>query len=216
MNAPHRLLSAWLSLLLLSTAHADPAWLAPSELQGGAVGYGHSPAFDPPEIFNLGVETKEGIPFETQPKPLPDWFVRLEYATPSKNTLSEIISGDISFLSNNESYCLTLGRYIKRDLWGLPLDVSVNGSVCFHPSNSQQDDIFQYLFWFQFHWTEFPWNDHLRTKVALGQGVSYMEHITYSETVRRDMRRSLHFLNYLELSVSLNLAIHHSSDLAGV
>lgn len=200
-------------LSLASFATAPPSWLGPDDLQSGSL----DPEFlaaqreitlDPallapsPQPFILGIETLDFAPSPAEP----NWILRIERAVASTNSMGEIASGDINLIDGNESYCLTLGRYLVRDFRGHPLDISLNGSFCFHPGNLHQDNIYQYILWLNFQWTEFPWSDHLRTKIGLGEGLSYVSDIPYSETLKRGGDDSIRLLNYLEFSLSFNMA----------
>ena len=157
------------------------------------------------ERWKLGLGAPEGELID-HVDDLPTWFLRVEYAWATDGSIGDLVSGDINILGNNGAYCLTGGRYVLRNLFNCPLDLSLNATVCYHPANSNQDDIYQFIAWFQLHWTYFPWNDHLRTRFSVGEGLSYVTDIPYAESVRRDFNPSENLLNYLDFSLSFNLA----------
>lgn len=74
-------------------------------------------------------------------------------------------------------------------------------------------------------WLEFPWNDSVRTSIAVGEGVSYASSVPTIETERSPDRTSK-FLNYLLLELELAppeqsrwsfvTRIHHRSGVYGL
>jgi hypothetical protein len=81
-------------------------------------------------------------------------------------------------------------------------------------------------FWgaFTFRWTAFPWNDHVKTTVAISEGLSLATQVDTAE--RNGNRAGSVFLNYFSPEITLSIpqyeqyellfSIHHRSGLYGL
>lgn len=149
-----------------------------------------------------GVVTPEIVKVEKESEP--KWSLRMLTGVGTKNSLGQISKGQVNLLGDTTVYSLELGRMLWTDAWGLPIDISANIGTLFHESDRGASDIMQYNIYVKFEWTSFPWNNYLRTRVGVGEGLSWVENITYSESQRRDGAGSVRFLNYLDFSFSFN------------
>ncbi|MGJ8676805.1 MAG: hypothetical protein ACSHX0_04765 [Akkermansiaceae bacterium] len=141
---------------------------------------------------------------ELVPNYLGEFSLRLLYGVGTYNSLGDLLHGEADVVHGTDVYSLELGKKAKSGLWGLPIDVSWNGAVMFHSSDNAPTSVMQYNAYFKLEWTEFVWNTHVRTKFGVGEGVSWVTDITYSETARREGEASKRFLNYLDFSLSMN------------
>lgn len=134
-----------------------------------------------------------------------DWRFSLQYFQGTTNALGEILLGFIDTVAQNEIK-LSAARVIHRDLWDLPVDVLLEGTIMWHNEMSAQDDLFQYAFGFKLECDKLPWSEHLRTRVGFTSGVSYAEHIPIAEQLNRGTPTSSHLLHYLDITLAFNCA----------
>ena len=134
------------------------------------------------------------------------WSLRFLYGVGTTNSLGDIVQGQVDTLPETRVYGLEVGRVFTEDFLDLPIDLSANLAVMYHLSDIAPSGVFQVNLYMKVEWTEFFWNDYVRTRVAVGEGLSVVDEITYSEEIRRDGRGSRKLLNYLDFSVSLNAA----------
>ncbi len=139
------------------------------------------------------------------------WALRGLVGFGTSSRLLNILAGDFEKVSGTTVYSLELSYLIKENVMGLPINFSVAGAEMLHLSDKSPTSAFQTNLYIKLEWTDFWWDDHLRTKFGIGEGLSFVDRITYSETVRRDGRGSKRALNYLDISLSLN-----ARDLAGL
>ena len=139
------------------------------------------------------------------------WSLRVIRGVGTTSSLGDIVQGRANALSETEVYGVELGRTLWTDVFDLPIDVSINIGMHYHLSDIGPSDVQQYNLYFKAEWTRFPWNDHLRTRLGVGEGISWVEEITHSELTRREGDGSRKWLNYLDFSLSLN-----ASDLGGI
>ncbi len=156
------------------------------------------------DLFTLGVEVEE--PIISEPESDPKWNIRFLAGSGLTSILSEVIHARIDFLEDTYFYGFTLGRSLWRDPWGIPLDISGNVGAFHHLSGHGVEDIVQFLLFIKLEWTKFPWDRYLRTRIGFSEGISYLTENTYTEIVTRNFKPSRRLLNYLEFSLSLNLA----------
>jgi len=156
-----------------------------------------------------GVESS-GIEYEanrnSHKEDEPDWSLRFLVGVGTNSSLGDLVQGDADILSETTVYSLELGRTLYRDLFGLPIDISANFGLLYHVADESPSGVFQYNLYVKAEWTKFWWDSHLRTKFGVGEGLSYVDEITFSETVRRDGDGSVNLLNYLDFSLSFNAA----------
>lgn len=108
---------------------------------------------------------------------------------------------------------IELGRPFIERLNGWPLDFVGYVGVLHHNERGLQEDSWQLNAYMKAYYYGFPWSARVRTRLGLGAGVSYAEHVPYVEL--RDQlareRSSSRLLNYLDPSVDISLG-----DMIGV
>jgi outer membrane protein len=77
-----------------------------------------------------------------------------------------------------------------------------------HFEQGYQGDFFSFLAFFKAYFYGFPWDEHLRTRLGFGSGLSYAENIPLME--QRDQakhgRGTWKLLNYLDPSIDFGIA----------
>lgn len=152
-------------------------------------------------------QTQPLIEFRNETKDkTPLWSIRFLSGVATNNSLGQIAMLQVNRLLETQVYGLELGRVLKSDVHDLPLDISANIGLMYHQSEADPSGVFQCNSYVKFEWTAFPWNDSVRTRVGFGEGISMVNEITYSENIRRMGKGSKKLLNYLDFSLSLNVA----------
>jgi MipA family protein len=154
----------------------------------------------------------EGAPFDDSSgergcdDELNRWSLRIVSGIATNSALEQIFEGRPERLHETKVSGVEVGRVLRREVNELPLEISANFGLLYHESDFDPSGVFQYNVYLKAEWTAFPWDDFLRTKIGLGEGLSYVNEITYSEEVRRMGKGSKKLLNYLDFSLSLNVA----------
>jgi outer membrane protein len=77
-----------------------------------------------------------------------------------------------------------------------------------HLEKAYQDDFWSVMAFFKAYWYGFPWDKYVRTRVAIGSGLSYSEQISTMEL--RDQakhdRGNWKLLNYMDPSIDFRVA----------
>lgn len=116
------------------------------------------------------------------------------------------MQGQVDALNETRVYGIELGRVFAEDFLDLPIDLSANLGMLYHLADGDPSGVFQLNLYMKVEWTDFWWSDCLRTRIGVGEGLSVVDQITYSEELRRDGKGSRRLLNYLDFSLSLNAA----------
>lgn len=133
----------------------------------------------------------------------PVWRFGIHYFQGTANSLGDVFTGSYDVLAQN-GLRFTAARVLTRDIWNTPIDVLLEGGIMWHDEKGKQDDTFQYTLGVKFEWDEFPWNDHLRTRIGFTTGLSYADQIPIAEQVNRGTTSSSHLLHYLDFSLAFN------------
>jgi outer membrane protein len=108
---------------------------------------------------------------------------------------------------------IEVGRPFIERLNGWPLDFVGYVGLLQHNEKGLQQDAWQFNAYMKAFYYGFPWSERVRTRLGLGVGISYAEHVPYVEM--RDQlargRSSSRLLNYLNPSIDVSLG-----DLLGV
>ena len=134
------------------------------------------------------------------------YSLRFLYGVATDNSLGDLAQGQVDVLQETRVYGLELGRVFAEDFLELPIDLSANLGMMYHLADGDPSGVFQFNLYMKVEWTEFWWSDSLRTRIGLGEGLSVVDQVTYSEELRRDGKGSRKLLNYLDFSLSLNAA----------
>lgn len=160
------------------------------------------------ERVRVAMSSAKGVevaPIHVETEHDPKWRFGVHYFQGTSNDLFEVISGDVSTLAQN-GIRFTAARVLTRDLWSTPIDVLLHGGIMYHDEKGKQGNTFQYNLGLKFEWDEFPWSDHLRTRLGITSGISYADQIPITEQVNRGTASSSHLLHFLDLSLAFNCA----------
>jgi len=101
------------------------------------------------------------------------------------------------------------------------ISLEVEGQIGKHFNT---DDQWEFVGLISARWHEFPWNDHVNTSVAVGEGISYYTEVSNLE--KKDEENAQNVLNYLMFELVLGLPqypkwnlvlrIHHRSSVFGL
>ena len=107
-----------------------------------------------------------------------------------------------------------LGKKVANKFMGLPIEAYVTGGYVRRFERGEQEDFNEYVLGFKAYYSGFPWSDKVKTRVGIGQGVSYAQHvpIVEKENVERKNRSASHFLNYLDWSWDVSIGDIFGSD----
>ena len=102
---------------------------------------------------------------------------------------------------------LFVGKKIADKFLGLPLESYVTVGYARHFEKGHQDNFNEYVIGFKAYFTGFPWSHIVKTRVGIGEGVSYAASvpIVEQENVDRKNRSASKFLNYLDWSWDFSL-----------
>ncbi|MDX2472727.1 MAG: MipA/OmpV family protein [Candidatus Krumholzibacteria bacterium] len=136
------------------------------------------------------------------------WRVAHGWATPS--SLADIIHGQAKKdVYNNQMTSVFYGHPLTDQLFGLPLDLFVNGGLVWHHKSDVQDHAQEVVANIKLFYTiPLP----VRVRLGAAEGVSYVNSIPYVEESQLGKKgyKPSKLLNFLDFSVGLNLG-----DIAG-
>lgn len=157
--------------------------------------------------FELGTEKA------TQP-----WFFRVAAGLATDDSLHNIIQGSLSKDDDRTRITSVFGgQKISDRFWGLPLQVFWMGGIARHFERNIQRDFWEYVFALKVYYVDLPWSDRLQTRIGFAEGISYVERIPVVEleSVLNKNRSASHVLNYLDVSIDINMGdLFNSPDMS--
>jgi outer membrane protein len=131
--------------------------------------------------------------------------------------------GEFDQWDEQESYFagLQVERFLSKDFKGLPLDFTFLTSLLYHsqdiiksdgqytqPMELNGEDTYQINFAVKLYYKKFPWSNRIRTRLGVGEGMSYVGEYLDIETQNfnsesKEARSKL--LNYMDISLSFNI-----------
>jgi len=152
-----------------------------------------------------------------------DYVVRIVYGYATDSTLAEILGNN----RNNDPQDGSMGglqfeRVYYNNPNDFPMDISFFGSIFFHknqikkpydksayPDELSDKDSIQLNTGFKIYWYKFPWSKYVRTKVSVGEGVSWVNRIPnieiQSQNTGSGENKFSKWLNYLDLGLAFNI-----------
>jgi outer membrane protein len=102
---------------------------------------------------------------------------------------------------------LQVGRPFVTGLNGWPLDFVGYVGLLRRDEMGQQQNAWQIDAYMKAYYYGFPWSKYVRTRVGFGFGLSYAEHVPYTEVSSQAERgrATSHLLNYLDPSIDVNV-----------
>lgn len=134
------------------------------------------------------------------------WAVRGLVGYGTTSTLLESLWGSYDRVPGTSVYSLEISYLLKENWNDWPIDISIAGAQMFHRSDEEPKSVFQENIYVKAEWTDFWWNDYLRTRISAAEGLSFVDRVTFSESQRRKGSKSKRLLNYLDFSLSFNVA----------
>ena len=108
---------------------------------------------------------------------------------------------------------IEVGRPFIEKLHGWPFDVVGWVGLLHHDERGVQPDLLQIDAYLKGYWYGFPWSERVKTRIALGAGVSYAHGVPLLEVrdQQKNGRNTSRLLNYLDPSIDVSVG-----DLLGV
>jgi MipA family protein len=123
--------------------------------------------------------------------------------------LTEILAGDFEIDNRRTGIVgFEYGYLLWDSVFDWPIDVTAKAGIIRHFERGWQADFNQYTIGLKAYYLGFPWQSRLRTRLALAQGLSYVEKIPYIEyesLVRDRQLNTSHLLNHLDLALDVNV-----------
>jgi outer membrane protein len=122
--------------------------------------------------------------------------------------LKEILAGDVEVDDRHTGIVgLEYGYRFLHRAFDWPVDLTAKVGFIRHLERDLQDDFNQYTLAVKAYFYGFPWQHHVRTRLGLAQGLSYVEKIPsieYESLVRDRQLNTSHLMNHLDLSLDIN------------
>jgi outer membrane protein len=141
-------------------------------------------------------------------KPL---IVKLLYGNSSDCDMLQIMRFNCTTrhtVDNTDIAAVHVGRMLIDTPDGWPVQLAGFIGAQRHLEKAYQDDFWSVMAFFKAYWYGFPWDKYVRTRVAIGSGLSYSEQISTMEL--RDQakhdRGNWKLLNYMDPSIDFRVA----------
>jgi outer membrane protein len=133
-------------------------------------------------------------------------YIRVAQGFATVSSLADVLVGESKKDEyNNQFTSIFYGLPIYQNLFNLPLEVYLSSGIVQHHSSEVQDNILEGDFALKIYYT-LPL-DYINMRLGLGEGLSYIEDITYIENLDGEEKgyemSNLNF--FLDLSVDINL-----------
>jgi hypothetical protein len=179
--------------------------------------------------FSTTTSTKAIDPVDLDNRP---WSALVYAGTTSKQPLGQLIMGEYTSASETLytaelAYMLNKENIIRKILSPLVSGIQIASNVTLREQHHKDLPLITELdLYVMFRWMHFPWNKHLVTTLAAGEGISYASSAPYVEIKGVTSDDSRHLLNYLVFEATFALPthpewqlvarIHHRSTAYGV
>jgi len=134
------------------------------------------------------------------------YSLRLGWGIADKNDFGEILSGEGEFDSvKTHVLGVDAGYLLAQNIYDLPIDIYLKGSVYRFYENGYQDDFWEGTLYFKAYYTIDLWGNRLR--MGMGEGISMAARIPIVEQIEAEEEGSTtsKFLNYLDVSVDMDI-----------
>ncbi|MBA2653620.1 MAG: hypothetical protein H0U71_00945 [Gammaproteobacteria bacterium] len=139
----------------------------------------------------------------------PQWFALIYYGKMTNDNLGEVIAFNYS-LNKDTLYSLEIGKElnpcnpVRRFLQPIMSSVDFRGN--FTVLQDTYGDILEFNPYIAFNWYHFPWRHKFKTTISVGEGISYVTKVPYSEEKNSEEAKKL--LNFLLLDLAFGLPSH--------
>lgn len=179
---------------------AGPTWIQRHLVGSGPARAGAKAALPDPHGGTAVDELAIDAAAEDERRP---WRLGVHYFKGTTNNLSDFWGGDVDTIPQ-DGIRVAAALVLVEELWDLPLNINGELGIMWHNERGAQSDLFQYTLGLDLEWTEFPWNDRLRTRFGVSVGLSYADSIPTAEKLQRGTNSSKHLLGYLDFSLAFN------------
>ena len=137
-----------------------------------------------------------------------DYSFRVAYGKASSSDFGEIIFGNIKPHEEDLKVLAFDGGYLLApDIFELPIDFYIKGSLSCFDENGLQDNIYEATLYLKLYYNiDFLDN---RVRVGFGDGVSYTSHILITEYMEAQneipVDNNSKFLNYIDVSLDFDI-----------
>lgn len=135
-----------------------------------------------------------------------NYSLRLAHGKVTDSDFGEVIFLDLqSYKHDLEVTSLDLGYLLKKDAFGLPLDIYAKGGLSYFDEARLQDDIYEGTIYIKVYWNiDFFKN---RVRLGFGEGASYTSNILYYEKQEalQNLDNNSKYLNYIDLSLDFDI-----------
>ncbi len=157
----------------------------------------------------------------------PKWFVLMYFGKMADEDLGRILALDFAF-DRDTLYSLEIGRELPpasgfRQFFQ-PFVNSVDVRMNFTLQNDYCGNVIEFNPYFACNWRNFPWRRYISTTLSVGEGISYVSRVPFSEIRQSDQSKKL--LNFLVFEIGLGLPtysclevvirLHHRSGAFGL
>jgi len=155
-----------------------------------------------------------------------EWYFRAVGGQATYNRIQDYAVLNSIVEHGSGFFGMDIGKLFVKNFKGWPIDVVGKIGIFDHLEEGGADDFYQYLAYVIFYWTEFPWNKYIKTRIGLGEGISYSEEIPQIEILRLKGTRTAtsKLLNYLDYSAAVEIfgncwvgaGVSHRSGILGL
>jgi hypothetical protein len=151
----------------------------------------------------------------TAPRDAPGYYAfMVYYGKMTRNTLGQVVGGeceldDQKLYSAELSYIFTPDQGMRRYFGVLFQSIEANFNFTYHDDHGEP--IYEFVPYLSFRWNKFPWNNYLKTSIGVGEGVSWMSHVSTREYANSVDPQKI--LNYLSFEVTAAMACYPQLEL---
>ena len=184
------------------------------------------------ELNDLAYNPDGGYNFFTNnPNP---WSLRLAYGCATDSSFNKIVRFDINCDGDGTHLASVFAsRQLSKTLFTLPIEAWITTGVARRFEEPHQDNFWEGVLAFTAIFRQFPWSEHVDTRLGLAEGLSYAGSVPNNEVVKAEEkdRRTSHLLNYLDYSIDVSIgdifkikkaehcyfgfSVHHRSGIFG-
>lgn len=142
------------------------------------------------------------------------YIIRPLYGISTASDIGELLSFQKFEKDLNDSKIagIQVERYVYKNPYDLPINITLQSSFIIHFNSYSgdekdyytNDDTYEINFGVKLYWTAFPWNDYVRTRLGVSEGLSYASNISNLERSNQYNENNSNYLNYIDLTLSFN------------
>ena len=140
--------------------------------------------------------------------------VSIHGSTATYNSLADLGRGEFDN-ADTVLILLDLGVSVGNDIFGLPIDAILKMGVAAHFEDNLQEDLWGVIAGLSLSWTSFPWNEYIKTRIEVTEGISINSDVPWIEQHHTDVgaaSNTSNVLNYLEFFLGLRIGFLTGDD----